>query len=567
MMLQELYAFAQRSGLLENPDFENKRVDYILRVNQTGEFIALIPTKDAQGKSATRIVPKLPKRSVGIAPGFFFDNSQYVLGVEKAGAKRAGRGADCLAEFTLRVGECASATQDVGAGAVHAFLKNEEERKRALGAVHEPLLGDENIAFTLDSCDVDELVHERVAVSEHWKRQRAAMGNEESERQRCLVTGDLTVPARLHPSIKRVPAAQSSGATLVSFNSRAFESHGMSQGDNAPVSGKAAEGYVTALNWMLEKTELRRFRQGLSLSEDSVFIYWTREAHPIVDIFADVLDPSPEVVADVAKAPWKGLAPSPIDSTAFFGVTLAGNAARVVVRDWFQTTVAEVKRTVDLYFEDLALGKDEPIPLSLLLRSLESPGGGGVGPFLATKLVGAALHGSPIPFEVAVLALKRLRIPPDPKRGDVLRAQCALIKATLIRWRRRLNHKVEEITVSLDESNHAVPYLLGRLFAILERLQAAALGDLNATIRDRYFGAASSTPGLVFPRLLRLSIHHAAKVDSPWLEKIKGSVVASLPASPMPSLLSLEEQGLFAIGYYHQREKFFERKQQEKGDQ
>ena len=142
--------------------------------------------------------------------------------------------------------------------------------------------------------------------------------------------------------------------------------------------------------------------------------------------------------------------------------------------------------------------------MRLLLASVESPGGRGLSPGLGARLFRAAIRGEPFPREFLGAALRRLRLPPDKvdERGK-LHARCALVKATLS----RLPHHggaTMEVSVSLDESKPDVPYLLGRLFAALERLQAVAQGDINATIRDRYFGSASSTPALVFPRLLRL---------------------------------------------------------------
>jgi CRISPR-associated protein Csd1 len=163
--------------------------------------------------------------------------------------------------------------------------------------------------------------------------------------------------------------------------------------------------------------------------------------------------------------------------------------------------------------------------------------------------------------------VRRLRLPPDKldERRRLL-ARCALVKATLSRLPYDGGAPLE-VSVSLDENSTRVPYLLGRLFAVLERLQGAAQGDINATIRDRWFGAASSTPAIVFPRLLRLSVHHAAKADSGgWYEHQKTRIVAALPADGFPPTLSLPDQGLFAVGYYHQRQKFFEKRAEAPAD-
>jgi CRISPR-associated protein Csd1 len=365
----------------------------------------------------------------------------------------------------------------------------------------------------------------------------------------------------MHGSIKRVPGAQTSGASLVSFNAESFLSQGLSQGENAPVCRAAADGYVTALNWLLEGTPDRRFRYGVPLGADAVTVFWTRDTNDAVDLFVSLFAPSAEQPVALAEAPLKGLAPSDLDVTPFYAVTLSGNAARVVVRDWIESTVADVKRHVARYFEDLRIGRAEiePVPVWLLVKALDPPGRQGLPPDLGARLFGAALRGGPLPREILSAALRRLRLPPDKlDERRLLRTRCSLIKATLLRLPRS-GISAMEVPVSLDENVTRVPYLLGRLFAVLERLQAAALGDINATIRDRYFGAASSTPALVFPRLLRLSVHHAAKAEGAgWLERDKGKIIGALPAEPFPRSLALEDQGLFAVGYYHQRERFFE---------
>lgn len=227
-----------------------------------------------------------------------------------------------------------------------------------------------------------------------------------------------------------------------------------------------------------------------------------------------------------------------------------------------EITVGEAKSHLRAYFDALAIDGDagEALGIRPLLDSVTAPSGRGLSPDLGARLLHSALHGSPFPRELLAAALRRLRLPPhklDERRQ--LRARCALIKATLLRLPERGSRL--EVTVSLDESNTDVPCLLGRLFAALERLQGEAQGDINATIRDKFFGSASSTPSLVFPRLLRLSMHHAAKASSGgrehWSEIVKARIIDKLGATKLSRMLALEDQGLFAIGYYHQRQSFF----------
>ncbi len=593
MMLFALYELALREGLLEDPDFEKRRVDFYVRFDDRGRFLALVPTADEDGRAKEIVVPMQRKRQGNATtPHFLFDNAKYVLGIgpkEKIARTRA-----CAKAFREEVAACAVATKDEGVAAAASFLERLEEQLPKILKIRpaSEWTGSEWIALVRDA-DGTRPIHERARARAYWKAKRGQGGDATGVPVRCLVTGEVGEATPTHPNVKRVPQAQTSGAALVSFNCNAFESHGLSQGQNAPVSRAAAEGYVTALNWLLEGTATRPHRYGVRLGDEAVTVFWTREKNTVADYLAAALETSPEDYAKLAEAPFRGLASEATDGTPFYAATLSGNAARVVVRDWFETTAGEVKRSLDQYFEDLRIGSgpSRPVPIWLLLRAVQPPSGRGVSPAAAGKrahldapertpssgrgvspaaagkLFRSALRGGGSPSELLAAALRRLRLPPDEKEGpDKLRFRCALVKASLIRLSRSGNRSWE-VSVSLDESKREVPYLLGRLFAVLERLQGAAQGDINATIRDRWFGAASTTPALAFPRLLRLSVHHAAKAErGGWLEKRKGQIVAALPAEPFPRALSLEDQGLFAVGYYHQREAFFAKREPE-GDE
>jgi CRISPR-associated protein Csd1 len=561
MMLHALYELAKREKLIEDPDYEKRPVDYFIVIGADGSFHSLIPLQDERGKALHKSVPRQPKRSVGIIPGFLIDNAKYVLGISAPEKSNPERDEKCAAAFAEIVDSLATQTHDDGALAIARFLKRRQELLPAIfqSRAREKWTGSEWLTFVLDS-NVNQPVFEREAVRSYWARLRANEGDNGEAKVRCLVTGKMAAATRLHNSVKRVPGAQIGGASLVSFNAPAFESHGFSQGANAPVSRLAAEGYVTALNWLLEGSARRPFQYGVRLGPDAVMVFWSKEHDPLADILVSFFDPDPEQLRNVLESPFTGINPGASDESAFYALGLSGNAARVVVRDWMENTVGEVKRNVARYFTDLHIGNGpvRVMPMHRLLSSLQTPSGIGLAPELATKLLHAAIRGSPFPRELLAGALRRLRLPPkenDPRY--ILNARCSLIKATLLRLPRSGLTPLE-VTVSLDEANVSVPYLLGRLFAVLEKLQEAALPGVNATIRDRYFGAAMAHPSAVFPRLLTLSNHHSSKAEnSGWLEQLKGRVIGALPAKKFPQVLSMEDQGLFAIGYYHQREHFF----------
>lgn len=561
MILAALYDLALREKLIEDPDFEKIPVDFILVLSASGEPVALIPMQDERGKGQPLLVPFQSKRSgTKTAPFFLVDNSKYVLGLSD---KPSERDALCLAAFRESIDAAALSTQDEGLLAITRFYARLEQNLDHLFKLRpkQEWSGNERLAFSWEG-DSSGRVHDRPAVKQYWS-QRRSESQQNGEAGYCMVTGQKCIPARLHGNIKGVPNSSSTGAALVSFNLAAFETHGLSQGANAPVSPVVADGYVKGLNWLLSPTDNRRHRFGLRLSDDSTIVVWTRQNAPELNFFLELLEgANAKDVLEKLDSPWKGIEPSDFDETQFYALTLAGNKARVVVRDWMASSLGSVKSNLRRYFEDLEIGNqnDRPFHLRRLVDALRPPGKEGqVPPDLAVRLFHCALKGNPFPRQLLTLALRRLRL---PEENLYLRERCALIKASLIRLNKR------SITVSLDETNLQSPYLLGRLFAVLERLQGTAQSDLNATIRDRYYGSASSTPALVFCRLLKLSMHHAAKAEEKglWLERLKGKIMDGLPANKFPSVLNLEDQGLFAVGYYHQREAFFVKKETAKAE-
>lgn len=580
MMLRALYDLAQRERLLENPGFEKKKVDFFLTVDDEGRALGLVPTGDKIGRGKEIDVPQIPpNRTIGVSAGFLFDKAEYVLGV---GAKASKRLAECAAAFKNLVDAAAHSVSDPGLRAVARFLSRREKEVPSLlpQNPYGSWTGSELIAFRYVADGT--LVHDRPAIRAYWAQMRRGKEKQPTGTQfSCLVTGDSTTPLRLHPPIKGIPEAQKRGASLVSFNSDVFESYGLQNGENAPVSQAAAEGYAAALNWLLKGdiSSGRRFRYGVPIGKDMVLIFWTREEHKIVDALAALLDGSDamsgvremaEISAQIDRAVRSGFPPQ-LDMTPFYAVTLSGNA-RVIVRDWIETTAGSVLQSLQCYFMDLQIGEVPAcMPLGLLMRALAAPGKErDLSPRLRPSLIRAALCEAPLPRQILMQALQRLRLPPAKDEHGLMQARAALIRAALNRRHREqpLPQLTKEVTVSLDENVTHAPYLLGRLFAVIEDLQRVALGELNATIRDRFFGAASSSPALVFPRLITLSNHHVRKAEyrGKKLEELKGHILDGLGPKPFPRLLDLEDQGLFAIGYYHQREALFRKRKESRTD-
>ncbi len=599
MILQELFALAQREKLLEDTAFQERPIHFVVRIDAEGNYVGLDSWLDDRLKPRKVLAPKAAERTVASRPSFLVDNAQYTLRMAKDG--KAKNAQERAADFDALIVEAAEATRDAGLTAVRRFLERRDEfmdRIRADAPTRTGKKGeatkpwdwnaDEVIAFALRG-DV-ERVDERPGVEAWWRSRRAASQAPKGELARCLVTGELLVPTTdAHSKIKGVPEGNTSGTALISCNAPAFETHGRE--DTAPISHAGADAYVRAINWLLEREGERCFRQGVLLDGGSVVVFWTREKNSVIDALLDLgglfggpdADPAEEVptakkrkvtttTAEDARrtleSPWRGLEHESTDPTALFALTLSANAARVVVRDWLTSTAGEIKDHLRAWFIDLSIvGRDvRPLPLRQLLMALQARPDAKdkleLPPDLALRLFRCAVQGTALPRTIVARAVQRFRIVDDPRRPSLLQYRAALLKAAFNR-QNRATPGWKEITVALDETNTEPGYVLGRLFALLEQLQLKASGrgnDLNATVRDRYFGAASSTPAVVFPRLLALSVHHASKVakeGDTWVEREKGAVMNLLGAHRFPRTLDLDQQGLFAIGYYHQREARF----------
>ncbi|HYW07806.1 MAG TPA: type I-C CRISPR-associated protein Cas8c/Csd1, partial [Longimicrobium sp.] len=483
-------------------------------------------------------------------------NAGYVFGVDaKGNPERAARQ---RAAFAAAIRErIPGAVADQGVSAVLRWLDgSDDERVRADAHWEEASGGAANIGFRLDG--ENGLISQRSAVV------AALAGEAGGERRACLVTGEMDVPARLHPSIKGVLGAQSSGADIVSFNQHSFRSHGWKQGSNAPVGDRAAFAYTTALNHLLGRDSRQRLQVG-----DATTVFWAEREHPMENLVAawlgepprDDPDRNTEALRSLYAAPRSGtLAVSDDDDTPFYVLGLAPNAARIAVRHWWRGTAGELAAHIRQHFEDLRIdrGPRDPATLSIFRILVATAALGkaeNIRPNLAGAFLRAVLEDDPYPRELLGAALLRIRAD-----RQVTYPRAALIKGWLNREARRApDPHTLEVSVSLDPTNPNRAYRLGRLFAVLERAQEESSPGVNATIRDRYFGAAATTPVTVFPRLLILKNHHLKKMDNRGrvvnLEKLIGEIVDGI--DDYPPILSLPDQGQFSIGYYHQRQSFF----------
>lgn len=562
-MLRALVALAEREQLVARSGFEPRAVDFEILLGRSGRLVRLVCLRDARGAPRLVDAPRAPRRSVNVSPGFLVDNARYVLGLgeEEARAER------CRVAFVDRLARARAVDDDPALAAMAGFYADFAANLAALlgERPRSTWTGGEVLAFSVEGFGP---VHDRPAA-------RAAFASLEEigarsaapAATRCLATGRVVAPARVHPVV-RLPGGQPSGTSLVSFNAAAFRSHGLVQGANAPVAPDAAIAYVAALHRLLERDPdgSRPHRYGVRLGRDLVALFWTTAPMHAVDFFADLWNgPRPGAAEAFFAAPWNGEPPAALDDERFYAVILGANAGRAVVRDWIETSLGQVKRAARAFADDLALAGDaRPLAMWQLLAAIEAPGEGGVPPDLASRIFLTAVRGTPLPREILRQVLVRLRGSPERWRnqGALLQARAALIKAALRAIGRadRTRAHLRDVAARLNPEDARPPYVLGRLFAALERLHQRALSDPDATMRDRHFATASAMPAQVFPRLIRLARHHVERIRAAGggaeLADLVARLIARTPASGYPAQLSLEDQGLFALAYYHQREAF-----------
>ena len=559
--------------------YSAEKVGFLISLDADGAVAHVIDLREGEGRKKTAplmYVPQGAKRTAGIAPNFLWDKTAYVLGVTSGEGKRT---ADEHAAFVKRHRDALADVSDPGLAALAAFLARWTP-DQFLSPVWPDDMKDQNIAFAYEP-DRRTLgaLHNRPAARSLWQRLAA-----EGERSAaiCLVSGEAGPVARLHPAVKGVWGAQSSGASIVSFNLDAFTSYGHEQGDNAPISEAAAFAYTTALNRFLERDSGHRIQIG-----DASTVFWADASDATLSaeaeaMFAAMLDPSaalPEAVNEASEAakigakldmirqgrPLAEINPALEANVRFHVLALAPNAARLSIRFYLDDDFGAIAANYRRYVDDMRIAPPprdaQPALWKYLAETAVLGKRENVPPNLAGEWLRSILNGTRYPQTLLATVLMRLRAD-----GDVSALRVSMLKAVLIR---NLNR---EAPVALDSDNRDKGYLLGRLFAVYEHIQSAALGaKVNATVKDKFYASASAQPRKVFALLERGSANHLAKVGkgSPGrkinLEKRVGSIMDLMsPAEePFPAALGAEQQALFGLGYYHQRNDFFAAKPQD----
>ena len=573
MILQALTQYYEdllRLGKINRPGWSKQKVSYSLLLSEEGELLQLLHLQqEVQRGNKTVLgpqemwVPSPVKRSSGIRPNFLCDTSSYLLGVDGKG--KADRSIDCFAASKALHLQLLKEVDSPIARAIVRFFEHWDPSQAAshpaLQEDWEELLKGGNLTFSLDKL----FAAQDPAIADAWTRHYED-SSDDAEPIRCLVTGQPGTLARLHPSIKGVAGAQSSGASLVSFNAPAFCSFEHEQGANAPVSDYAAFAYTTALNTLLAD------RNRVSRVGDTTILCWAAGGESayqdcfLMSIFNDSYTENDilNTLHHLSKGEsiqWDDTRLSP--DTRFYVLGLAPNAARLSVRFFWQNSFGALARNLERHYQRLEIIRpsfDKFPTLSiwrLVLETVRKVPGRAPEPHprLAGDLLLAVLNDTLYPATLLNGVELRIRAERSVSRG-----QAAILKAYYTKYLEQFqpdSPMKEALTVELNEQTNYLPYLLGRLFAVLEGLQQRANPGINTTIKDRYFNSASATPAIVFPQLINLAQKHLNKLDGGLAVYYDKQIteLSSRITQTLPTRMSLAEQSAFQLGYYHETQR------------
>ena len=550
-----------RQEKLSRPGWSPAKISYALCLDETGGLTYVVPLlREEQTGKKTQLRPALinlpapVKRASNIASNFLWDNSGYLLGVDEKGKpERSNSCFRACAELHHRLLDGVDCS---AARAILAFFDTWQPEKArehpALADCWEDLMKGGNLIFRVDG---------GYAQDDPWVRSAwdSYYGDLQGEKQQCLVTGKLDVAEAVHPAVKGVAGAQSSGAALVSFNAPAFCSYGKEQSLNAPVGKYAAFAYTAALNYLLSD------RENVHRIGDTTVVCWAEGAEPQysqftgMSLFGDAL---PDSLSDddlyaalnhlAQGLPCEELKLDP--NRPFYILGLAPNAARLSVRFFYRNSFGALMKNVNDHHERMRIvGNRYTItPLWAMLRETvnlnttdKAP-----SPVLTGAAARAIFTGTAYPASLLEAVMLRIRA-----EREITPGRAAILKAYYLKNANKLCPK-EVLTVSLNENSTNIPYTLGRLFAVYEAVQEAANPGINATIKDKYYNSAGATPAVIFPILDSLCQKHLRKLDTGFRITFDRQIgqIKNVLGESYPVRLSLPEQGSFNLGYYHQKQ-------------
>lgn len=583
MILQALakyYETLVEEGKVSKQGWNSAKVSYQIDLTKEGEVKGIISLKEEEnrGKKVVLVpklllVPEMVTRSSGISANFLCDNAKYLLGIcQEDDEKNKKRAEDCF--FAAKEKHLSFLKQAEGdmAKAICLFFEKwnpaEAMNQLEIRENWEEITDGGNLIFGIgmefaqDDTEIKKLWDDRVT--------------EESEDAQgiCLVTGEKTEIARIHRGIKGVPGAQSSGAALVSFNASSFESYGKEQSYNAPVGKYAEFAYTTALNYLLSD---RTYSLQIG---DAMVVFWAESGKTSYqDFFKMCTESSSDNQRELKELFEKIQLGKPVvfkgdelnPEQRFYVLGLAPNAARLSVRFFYENSFGNILKNISEHYKRMEIirpqwEQKEFLSVRELLFETVNKNSKDKKPVpnMATMTFRAILSGERYPERLYSDTLIRIRAEQDDSKINWRRI--AIIKTYLMQncyW------KEGEDYMGLNEESNDIAYVLGRMFSVLESIQLDASPGVQATIRDRYYNSACGTPAAVFPILIKLKNSHMKKIGrekegtKKYYEKLFTEIMWKVDASEgFPKRLSLEQQGKFAIGYYHQTQKKYEKKEE-----
>lgn len=584
--LVELYEELCKQGKVLPEGWGMAKVSHKIELDKEGHCKRIISAKEKvkvkNGKKEVEIAPtrKVPLpviRTIGVKANFLCDTPTYLLGVAKDGNKE--RANECFRAARKLHHKILDHCPAPEAKAILAYFDTwDYEHAEADPMIQErieELASANNLTFTVDGKDTTT----NPDIEEAWDNYLTTSKEtaKDAVKGQCLITGKRNQPiAILHPKIKGVAGAKTTGANLVSFNEPAFCSYGKDkkQGENSPISEHAAFAYGTALNQLLAD---RRHTQVIG---DTTVVYWSKHA---ITAAQDVIAARLGNVGKSEMHSWdeiteqikKGLTVNIDGETLnqnepFYLLGLAPNASRIAVRFFEENRFEEVLQNLEAHQKRMELqGPDwekGEIPLWKILKETTNPNGkeSCASPLIAGSILRAILENTKYPESVYHQVLMRVF-----KDQEISHTKAAFIKAYLLK--NATKHWEGKLQMAVNTETTEISYVLGRLFSVLEDIQQNAIPEINATIKRRYFNSACTTPAAVFPILLKLTNSHIGKFEKPkaiYFKKKLGALMDQIEmpntGMPFPKRLNLEEQGAFVLGYYQETQAKYVKKQEEK---
>lgn len=563
MILTKLKDFADEQMTLPPAMYAELKIRYLIDLNLDGtlkgNFVPLGGDTKANKRGNPFIVPFVG-RTVGIKPKLLADSAEYVLGIPRPDSK-LDRVADCHQQFKDLIQKCWEATQDPKLQAIQIFLNGWQPEKLAdclpSGFKIDKFDASDNITFQVDGVIIADARSSNHQIEQFWAK--LTSGEREDSKESgamatCLITGEEgLVVQRMPLLIKGLIGGQPSGTALVSANSDPFTSYGLKNSLTSPISRSAAEKFAKALNHLLADNRHRIY------IGSTAYVFWTKEE--IDSDFINLLkDPTIEEVKNLLESPLSASQMYGVKSQDFYALSLSASMARSVIRDWLETSISNVEGHLREWFtnqrivnNDGVIGK--PMNIYALAASVYRDANKEMQSTVPTALIRHALHGSRLSDDLLIKLVNRNRA-----EQDITYPRAAFIKIILISQGKIAMSEMESLTLNPQlEGQEKAAYHCGRLLAELEAIQRSALGNINASLVDRYYGAASSTPAKAFSPLMRGVQTHLGKLrkNSPGINKLREEqleeIMSHFTDGKFPNTLNIGHQAIFALGYYHQR--------------